>query len=246
MYFGRFFLFFTIYCGIIVFCEMVKGAEKDIYDPNYVLKKNTSIKVRKVIYFIIILFFIYAIGFHIILDIPRLVNRDFVMFNGRIQNIENTDDNRYNIIIENDGKLRCFDNVYAEDLSEGDYIEIGCPPNPLYMDIVVENNNNITDTYQKYYGSNILEKICVFMYVLINFGVQFRQLQKAKSIVTSNKNSIYLFWKSALYLFTAVLLISLMNSFDNLVIGIFAAALFTVYNLCYLIFYIWRCRSVTE
>lgn len=218
---------------------MVKGAEKDIYDPNYILKKSTSIKARKVIYFIIILFFIYAIGFHFILDIPRLVNRDFVMFNGRIQNIENTDDNRCDIIIENDGELQCFGNVYAEDLSEGSYIEIGCPPNPLYMDIVVKSNNNITDTYQKYYGSNILEKMCVFMYVLINFGVQFRQLQKAKRVIRSNKNSIYLFWKIALYLFTAVLPISLINYFNNLGIGIFAAVLFTVYNLCYLIFYIW-------
>ena len=164
MYFGRFFLFFTIYCGIIVFCKMVKGAEKDIYDPNYILKKSTSIKARKVIYFIIILFFIYAIGFHFILDIPRLVNRDFVMFNGRIQNIENTDDNRCDIIIENDGELQCFGNVYAEDLSEGSYIEIGCPPNPLYMDIVVKSNNNITDTYQKYYGSNIIGKnVCFYV-----------------------------------------------------------------------------------
>lgn len=68
MYLGRFFLFFTIYCGIIVFCKMVKGAEKDIYDPSYVLKKNTSIKARKVIYFIVI-FFSYTLLVFILFSI---------------------------------------------------------------------------------------------------------------------------------------------------------------------------------
>ena len=242
MYLGRFFLFFAIYCGIIVFYEMVKGAEKDIYDPNYVLKKNTSIKTRKVIYFIIIFFFIYAIGFHIILDIPRLVNRDFVMFNGKIQNIEKPEDNRYDIIMENDGELMHFDNVYAENLFEESYIEIACPPNPLYMDIVVKDNNNVTDIYQKYYGSNLLEKIGICIYALINFMVQFLQLKKAKNNDTTN-NHIYLLWKIALYLFTAVLMISLMNVANNLCIGILAAVLFTIYNLCYLIFSISYSRS---
>ena len=83
---------------------MVKGAEKDIYDPSYVLKKNTSIKARKVIYFIVIFFFIYAIGFHIILDIPRLANRDFDMFSGKIQNIEKIEEYR-NIVIEKSNQL---------------------------------------------------------------------------------------------------------------------------------------------
>lgn len=236
MYLGRFFLFFTIYCGIIVFCKMVKGAEKDIYDPSYVLKKNTSIKARKVIYFIVIFFFIYAIGFHIILDIPRLANRDFDMFSGKIQNIEKIEDNQYDIIIENDGQLMNFDSVYAENLYEGNYIEIGCPPNPLYMDIVVKNNYNVTDIYQKYYGRNLLEKICICIYAGVNFIVQFLQLQKAKNNDTINNNNIYLLWKIALYLFTVVLMISVINIVNNLCIGIFAAVLFTVYNLCFLIF----------
>lgn len=236
MYLGRFILFFTIYCGIIVFCKMVKGAEKDIYDPNYVLKKNTSIKTRKVIYFIVIFFFIYAIGFHIILDIPRLVNRDFVILNGKIKSIEKIEDNKYNITIENDSELMNFDAVYTEYLYEGSYIEIGCPPNPLYMDIVVRNNNNITSVYQKYYGSNLLEKICICIYALVNFAVQFLQLKKAKNNNTISRNNIYLLWKIALYLFTAVLMISVMNIVNNLCIGIFAAVSFTIYNLCYLIF----------
>ena len=236
MYLGRFFLFFTIYCGIIVFCKMVKGAEKDIYNPNYVLKKHTSIKIRKITYFIVIIFFIYAIGFHIILDIPRLVNRDFVIFNVKIQSIEKIEDNKYSISIENDGELMKFDAVYAENLYEGNYIEIGCPPNPLYMDIVVKNNSDITPVYQKYYGSDLLEKICICIYALVNFAVQFLQLQKAKNNNMIRRNNIYILWKIALYLFTAVLMISLMNIVNNLCIGVFAAVLFTIYNLCYLIF----------
>lgn len=246
MYLGRFFLLFTIYCGIIVFPEMVKGAKKDIYDPNDALKKNTSTKTRKAIHFIIICFFIYAIGFHFILDIPRLVNRDFTMFSGKIQNVEKIEDNKYNITIESDGELIHFESVFAENLSEGNYIEIGCPPNPLYMDIVVKNNNSVTDLYQKYYGSNLLEKICIGIYVLVNFIVQFLQIQKAKNNVTTQNNNIYLWWKFGLYLFTVVLMISLINIVNNLCIGILAAVLFTIYNLCYLIFSISNCRNSGE
>ena len=220
----------------LVWVTGLKYAEKDIYDPNYVLKKNTSIKTRKVIYFIVIFFFIYAIGFHIILDILRLVNRDFIIFSGKIQSTEKIEDNKYSITIENEGELMNFDAVYAENLYEGNYIEIGCPPNPLYMDIVVKNNNSITPIYQKYYGSNLLEKICICIYALVNFAVQFLQLQKAKNNNMISRNNIYFLWKIALYLFTFVLMISLMNIVNNLCIGIFAAFLFTIYNLCYLIF----------
>lgn len=215
---------------------MVKGAEKDIYDPNYVLKKNTSIKARKVIYFIIISFFIYAVGFHIILDIPRLVNRDFAIFTGRIENIEEIEENKYDIIIENDGESMSFDSVYAENLCEGSYIEIDCPQNPLYMDIVAKNNDNVTDIYQKYYGSNLLEKICICIYGLVNFAVQFLQLKKVPNNGMKSKNSIYCIWKITLYLFTLVFMISLINIVNNLYIGLLAAVLFAVYNLCYLIF----------
>lgn len=243
MYLGRFFLFFTIYCGIIVFPEMVKGAKKDIYDPNDALKKNTSIKTRKALFFIIICFFIYTIGFHFILDIPGLVNRDFAIFSGKIQNIEKIEDNKYNITIESDGELIHFENVFSENLSKGNYIEIGCPPNPLYMDIVVKNNNNVTDLYQKYYGSNLLEKICIGIYVVLNFIVQFLQIQKVKNTDTTKNNYIYLFWKIGLYLFTVVLTISLINIVNNLCMGILAAVLFSIYNLYYLIFFISHCRN---
>ena len=50
------------------------------------------------------------------------------MFSGKIQNIEKIEDNQYDIIIENDGQLMNFDSVYAENLYERSYIEIGCPP----------------------------------------------------------------------------------------------------------------------
>lgn len=233
MYFGRFFLFFTIYCGIIVFCEMVKGAEKDIYNPNSALKTYTSMKVRKVIYSIIIFLFVYAIGFHIVLDIPRLVNRDFVMFTGEIQNIEKAEGNKYNIVIENGGKLRCFNNVYAENPRKGSYVEIGCPPNPLYMDIVVKSNNKVTNIYQKYYGHSFFEKLLIIIYGFLNFIVQFRQIQKAKKL-TYERDNINLLWEISLCLFTIVLLVSLLNIINNFFVGVFAAILFAVYNLCYL------------
>lgn len=69
--------FLTIYCGIIVICKMINGAEKDIYTPNKILKKNTSVMFRKVLYISVITFFIYALGFYIIADIPGLANRSF-------------------------------------------------------------------------------------------------------------------------------------------------------------------------
>ena len=159
---------------------------------------------------------------------------------------EKTEDNQYDIIIENEGQLMNFDCVYAENLYEGSYIEIGCPPNPLYMDIVVKNNYNVTDIYQKYYGRNLLEKICICIYAVVNFIVQFLQLQKAKNNDTINNNNIYLLWKIALYLFTVVLMISVINIVNNLCIGIFAAILFTVYNLCYLIFSISHKKGLRE
>ena len=94
------------------------------------------------------------------------------------------------------------------------------------------NENNFSSRFQYY----LLEKICICIYAVVNFIVQFLQLQKAKNNDTINNNNIYLLWKIALYLFTVVLMISVINIVNNLCIGIFAAVLFTVYNLCYLIF----------
>lgn len=236
MFVGRFYLFFTIYSGIIVICKMIESAKTDIYTPNDVLKKNTSIVFRKILYILVISFFVYALGFHIILDLPRLVNRDFMMYNGYVQKTEKISEYKYNVIIEDSEGIKSFNSIYGENLEEGDFIQIALPPNPLYGDIVVKKNNNITNLYQKHYGNNFKEKVYVFIYCLLNVVVQNRKLRKAKHYIQNKAGKhIHKSWTITLYFFTFVLLLSLTNIINNFFMGILAGGLYFIYNLCYLI-----------
>ena len=236
MFEGKFYLFFTIYSGAIVISQMVRGGEKDIYAPNDDLKKHTSVTFRKVLYGLIISFFIFGLAY-VILDIPRLVNRDFALYDGKIEEIKKTEDHKYDIILECDGEEKSFPSVYAEELFEGSYIEIGIPPNPLYRDIVIKNNHSITALYKKYYGSNFMEKAGVIFYCILNFFIQSVQLKKAKPYgINRLKMGIYLGWRIGMYSFSGVLFLSLANMVNNLLIGVLAGGLYVLYNFCCMIY----------
>ena len=242
MLMGRDYYFFVIYAGVIVIYSMVKAAEKDIYAPNDALKKNIpSLKVRRTLYVLVISFFIYGFGFHLISDLPRLVNRDFDTESGEIREITETKEGRYDITLEDAGKIRSYRDIHGEGLTKGEHIMIVCSPNPLYADLGVKTNNSITELYLQYYGSNSIEKVYVIFYCFLNFLVQAREFRKIKNNAGDSwRKRIYVAWKAALYLFTFALLFSLANMIDNFIIGMFIGAMYVLYNMCYLVLHVSR------
>lgn len=148
---------------------------------------------------------------------------------------------RYEITLEDAGKIRSYRDIHGEDLTKGEHIMIVCSPNPLYADLAVKTNNSITELYLQYYGSNSIEKAYAIFYCLLNFLVQAREFRKIKNNAGGSwRKRIYVAWKAALYLFTFALLFSLANMIDNFIIGMFIGAMYVLYNMCYLVLHVSR------
>lgn len=222
---------------------LIKESKKDIFFPNKTLQKTISKRNRILLEVGVSLFLIVMFSICMYAEIPRIVNRDYIMRRGQIESAvlvagEKPEESiEYDITLKMETGNLQIESVYADVLDQGMEVEILCAPK-MFLNAVVKINGKTTGYYHEYFRENIIEKIVLVIYVLFYLLSQIWYMwkeRKGKHLKRQEK-ILEVVWTCALVVFCTSILICLADVMDNTLLGSVIAICYMLQQLSFLCF----------
>ncbi|WP_049728406.1 hypothetical protein [Dorea sp. D27] len=240
MFLQKLLFYVLLFSATLLSIRLTEAVRGDVFFPNERLKELMNLINKKtMILFYVSFYTFFVIGgaYYIISSAPCVMNKDFAIKRGKIQNVslyeKNNIGTKYNItLLDENGNYNQVEHVFSEALKEGDEVEIAESSQRFLGRIVKTINGKETEYYQSIENSTGIEKIIVCIYIIFTIVMQTRFLKREKKSMSISKVQLLLlqFWEKGVWIYCIIMAISLFNLVDNKIWGITGALVFVIYT----------------